>query len=109
MQVEPVNQTEILQQYVLQLFRKKHTGGSVRRIAVSYGSFVSEELTLLNLFEDPEEVLKKERLQSTVDRIRQEFGFASLQKATALTEASRSLARSKLVGGHSAGGLDGLT
>lgn len=108
MQVEPANQTEMLQQYVLQLFRRKYTGGSVRRIAVSYGSFVSEELTLLNLFEDPEEVLKKERLQSAVDRIRQEFGFASLQKATALTEGSRSLARSKLVGGHSAGGLDGL-
>ncbi|SUN48786.1 SOS responce UmuC protein [Streptococcus dysgalactiae subsp. dysgalactiae] len=31
-----------------------------------------------------------------------------LQKATSLTGASRSIARSKLVGGHSAGGLDGL-
>mgnify|MGYP000912997078 CR=1 FL=1 len=34
--------------------------------------------------------------------------FTSLLKANALEEASRSLARSKLIGGHSAGGLDGL-
>lgn len=32
----------------------------------------------------------------------------TVKKATALQEASRSLARSKLIGGHSAGGLDGL-
>ena len=31
------------------------------------------------------------------------------QKATSLLDGSRVVARSKLVGGHSAGGLDGLT
>ena len=59
-------------------------------------------------FENPDDIDKEERLQAAIDSIRQEFGFTTIQKATALQEASRSLARSKLIGGHSAGGLDGL-
>ncbi|MFQ7478174.1 MAG: DNA polymerase, partial [Streptococcus sp.] len=48
-------------------------------------------------------------LQQTIDRIRDQFGFTSLQKGSSLLENSRAIARSKLTGGHSAGGLDGLT
>lgn len=108
MKIEPTNLTEDLQKYVISLFRKKYNGGAVRSIAVSYSSFVDENLTILNLFDDPEELLKKERLQTAIDSIRNQFGFTMLQKANVLTSASRSLARSKLIGGHSAGGLDGL-
>jgi len=32
----------------------------------------------------------------------------SVQKATVLKKGSRAVARSKMVGGHSAGGLEGL-
>ncbi|MGQ7441421.1 Y-family DNA polymerase [Streptococcus suis] len=108
MKIEPTNLTEDLQKYVISLFRKKYNGGAVRSIAVSYSSFVDENLTILNLFDDPEELLKKERLQTAIDSIRNQFGFTMLQKANVLTSASRSIARSKLIGGHSAGGLDGL-
>lgn len=108
MKIDPTNQTVVLQNYIMQLFRKKYSGGAVRRIAVSYSGFVNEEYTLFNLFDDPEELIKKQNLQNAIDNIRQKYGFSSLQKANSLTEASRSLARSNLVGGHSAGGLDGL-
>ncbi len=56
-----------------------------------------------------EQIEKEERLQSAIDTIRQQFGFTSVLKANALSEGSRVIARSKLVGGHSAGGLDGLS
>lgn len=108
MKTEPTNQTEELQKYVISLFRKKYNGGAVRSISVFYSSFVDENITMLSLFDDPEEILKKERLQTAIDAIRSQFGFTTLQKANSLTSASRSIARSKLVGGHSAGGLDGL-
>ena len=42
---------------------------------------------------------KEERLQTAIDSIREQFGFTSLLRANALEEASRSLARSKLIGG----------
>ena len=77
-------------------------------MSVSYANFVDETIQVFSLFDNPEEIDKEERLQAAIDSIRQKFGFTTLQKATALQEASRSLARSKLIGGHSAGGLDGL-
>ena len=55
-----------------------------------------------------EQIEKEERLQTAIDSIRDQFGFTSLLKANALDGASRSIARSRLIGGHSAGGLDGL-
>ena len=59
--------------------------------------------------EEAQEPTAEEKLQQTIDRIRDQFGFTSLQKGSSLLENSRAIARSKLTGGHSAGGLDGLT
>lgn len=108
MKVEPTNQTEILKSYVLSLFNKKYSSGAVRNISVYYSQLVDESFGLISLFDDIEKIEKEERLQSAIDTIRQQFGFTSLLKANALTEGSRVIARSNLVGGHSAGGLDGL-
>lgn len=108
MTVEPTNNTDTLIYYVLELFHKKYTSGAIRSVAVNYSKFVDESLGLISLFDDVEQIEKEERLQSAIDTIRNEFGFTSLLRANSLEEASRSRARSKLIGGHSAGGLDGL-
>lgn len=107
MTVEPTNNTDTLN-HVLELFHKKYTSGAVRSVAVNYSKFVDESFGLISLFDDVEQIEKEERLQSAIDTIRNEFGFTSLLRANSLEEASRSRARSKLIGGHSAGGLDGL-
>lgn len=108
MKIEPTNNTGLLVSYVLKLFHSKYTSGAVRSVAVSYSGFVDESFALISLFDDVDKVEKEERLQTAIDSIREQFGFTSLLKATALEDASRSIARSKLIGGHSAGGLDGL-
>ena len=108
MKIEPANNTRVLISHVIELFRKKYQGGAVRSVSVSYANFVDERLQILSLFDNPDDIDKEERLQAAIDNIRQEFDFTTIQKATALQEASRSLVRSKLIGGHSAGGLDGL-
>lgn len=108
MTIEPTNNTDTLINYVLELFHKKYTSGAVRSVGVSYSKFVDESFGLISLFDDVEQIEKEERLQSAIDTIRNEFGFTSLLRANSLEEASRSRARSKLIGGHSAGGLDGL-
>jgi DNA polymerase V len=87
---------------------KKYEGGAVRMISVYYSGLVDESLTYISLFDDVDCLEKEERLQSAIDTIRNQFGFSLLQKGTSLLEASRSLERSRLIGGHSAGGLDGL-
>ena len=103
MKIEPANNPN-----VISLFRKKYQGGAVRSVSVSYANFVDEKIQILSLFDNPDDIDKEERLQSAIDSIRQEFGFTTIQKATALQEAPRSIAQSKLIGGHSTGGLDGL-
>ncbi|MGZ7234525.1 DNA polymerase, partial [Streptococcus pyogenes] len=80
----------------------------VRTISVYYSGFVDESYGLISLFDDVEKIEKEERLQSAIDTIRNQFGFTLIQKGSSLLEASRSVERSKLIGGHSAGGLDGL-
>ncbi|EUC53330.1 hypothetical protein [Streptococcus sp. ACS2] len=72
----------------------------MRQIGVSYSGFVDESYTLLSLFDDV--------LQTAIDVVREQFGFLAIQKGTVLTEGSRNIERSKLIGGHSAGGLEGL-
>ena len=106
--IEPTNSTAQLAKEVIQLFRSHYQGGAIRQIGVFYGKLVEESFQLISLFGDPEQTQKEEALQETIDHIRDRFGFASLQKGSALLENSRALARSKLTGGHSAGGLDGL-
>ncbi|HFI0001079.1 TPA: Y-family DNA polymerase [Streptococcus suis] len=108
MKIEPTNNTKELMNHVLSIFHSKYDSGSVRSIGVYYSGFVDESFGLISLFDDVEKIEKEERLQSAIDDIRNQFGFTMLQKANALQDASRVIARSKLVGGHSAGGLDGL-
>ena len=106
--IEPTNHTDTLTNVVLQLFHQKYSSGAVRNVAVNYSGLVDESFGLVSLFDDVEKIEKEERLQSAIDSVRDQFGFTSLLKANALESASRSIVRSKLIGGHSAGGLDGL-
>ena len=108
MKVEPTNNTRVLTDHVLSLFRKKYDSGAVRNVAVSYSNFLDDSIQVISLFDDVEKIDKEERLQTAIDTIRNQFGFTTIQKGNSLLEASRSLGRSKLIGGHSAGGLDGL-
>lgn len=108
MKVEPTNNTRVLTDHVLFLFRKKYDSGAVRNVAISYSNFVDDCIQVLSLFDDVKKIDKEERLQTAIDTIRNQFGFTTIQKGNSLLEASRSLERSKLIGGHSAGGLDGL-
>ncbi|MCO4648499.1 ImpB/MucB/SamB family protein [Streptococcus infantarius subsp. infantarius] len=108
MKIEPTNHTRLLTDTVLALFRKKYTSGAVRGIAVNYSGFVDESYALISLFDNVEATEKEENLQRTIDHIRDQFAFLAIQKGTALLDSSRNIARSKLIGGHSAGGLEGL-
>lgn len=108
MKIQPTNLTRELANNVIGLFRKKYSEGAVRTISVYYSGFVDESYGLISLFDDVEKIEKEERLQSAIDTIRNQFGFTLIQKGSSLLEASRSVERSKLIGGHSAGGLDGL-
>ncbi|HFU4117453.1 TPA: Y-family DNA polymerase [Streptococcus suis] len=106
--INPNNRTLVFQDEVVSLFRSKYDGGAVRSIAIRYDGLVDENFAVISLFDNFEEIEKEEKLETTIDSIRDRFGFLAVQKASSLLESSRAIARSRLVGGHSAGGLEGL-
>ena len=73
MKIEPANNTRVLISHVIELFRKKYQGGTVRSVSVSYANFVDERLQILSLFDNPDDIDKEERLQAAIDNIRQEL------------------------------------
>ncbi|WP_367783282.1 Y-family DNA polymerase [Streptococcus pluranimalium] len=106
--INPNSRTTVFQDHVISLFRAKYTGGAIRSIAVRYDGLVDENFAVLSLFDDNEIIELEEKLELTIDQLRDKYGYISVQKASALLDNSRAIARSKLVGGHSAGGLEGL-
>ncbi|WP_418889118.1 hypothetical protein [Peptostreptococcus porci] len=104
--IKPTHHTEDLIKHVIDLFRCKFNGGSVRRIGVRYEQLQKREYQVFSLFDDPIEMQKKENLENAIDGIRNKFGYLAIQKGTSLMEGSRVRQRSKLIGGH-CGGMDG--
>ena len=108
MKINPSRSISELTQHVLSLFRQKYTGGSVRSIGVRYDKLIEQNYEVLTFFDDDEKKIKIEKLEDTIDEIREKFGYLSIQRATSLMEGSRVRQRSKLIGGH-CGGMDGIT
>ena len=106
--IAPTHQSKQLIDKVLTLFRTHYQRGPVRNIGIRYSGLVEPELHYFSLFEDPAQYLKEENLDQTLDQIRSRFGFVSILNASALLKGSRAIARSRLIGGHAAGGAGGL-
>ena len=47
MKIEPTNNTRVLTDYVLSLFRNKYDSGAVRNVAVSYSNFVDDSIQVI--------------------------------------------------------------
>ncbi|MHC5248347.1 Y-family DNA polymerase [Enterococcus sp. LJL90] len=110
--ITPTDNTDELTKHLLYLFHKFYNGDLVRHLGVTYSDLHYDSGSQLNLFEDPEEQIKDEKIDLVMDRIREKYGFVSIVRASSTLEHGRSLPRSHLVGGHDggggAGGLDGL-
>ncbi|MFC3927943.1 Y-family DNA polymerase [Streptococcus caprae] len=106
--IEPTQQTKELIHQVTKLFRHHYKTGAVRQIGISYGGLTTENYSTISLFEDYEQAERYNQLEATIDDIRDQFGFLAIQKGSTLLNHSRAIARSRLTGGHSAGGLEGL-
>lgn len=107
MTITPSQSTKILSDYVIELFRKKYKGGKIRSIGVRYEKLVDDSYSSFSFFDDVKKIEKFEKLDKTIDELRDRFGFISVQKANSLLDGSRTIERSKLIGGH-CGGMDGV-
>jgi DNA polymerase V len=89
--------------YFLELFDKTtNPNFLIRRVGISFGNVVSEDLEYFNLFTEPEEVYKERKLQQTISDIKKKYGKSSVIKAMNLEDGATTLKRNKLIGGHNA-------
>ena len=110
MKIAATNDTKELKEQCLYLFRRYYKGQTIRHVGVTYSKLIYTSARQLSLFESPEKMEEREKLDQVIDKIREKYGFTSIVHATSKLEGARSIARSHLVGGHDggAGGLDGL-
>ncbi|EOL30102.1 hypothetical protein WO1_00270 [Enterococcus faecalis EnGen0365] len=102
------NNTKVLTEHVLKLFRENFIPGiDIRNLGVSFGKLVWDTTLQIDLFSPPEEQIINNQLDFLIDKIRQKFGFKALIHASSLLEGATAVNRSGLVGGH-AGGNVGL-
>lgn len=102
MSIEATDSSQKLADYLIQLFHKYYERNPVRTVNVSFNNLVPKQDQQLNLFETVEDVVKDERLDQTIDFVREKFGYTSLLHANSLMENSTVIERSKLLGGHQA-------
>lgn len=102
------NNTKVLTEHVLKLFRENYIPGiDIRNVGVSFSKLVWDTTLQMDLFSPPEEQIINNQLDFLIDKIRQKFGFKALIHASSLLEGTTAVSRSNLVGGH-AGGNVGL-
>ncbi|MEI4309308.1 Y-family DNA polymerase [Streptococcus suis] len=106
--IEPASDYKVLSEEIIALFRSKYKGGAIRRVGIRFDQLVDESFMVFSLFDDVEQLEREERLQQAIDSIQDKYGFTAILTADTLDPASSVLERSRLVGGHSAGGLEGL-
>lgn len=107
MSIPPTNNSRVLFEYALELFRKHHNGCAVRNISVNFSKLIDDGFMQLDLFNDPDDQINDNELGYLLDEIRNKYGFEAIVHASSLMEGGTAIRRSNLVGGH-AGGNDGL-
>lgn len=105
--IPPTNNSKVLYQWCLQLFRKYYNGVAVRHIAINYSKLTGDGFMQLDLFQEPEEQINSNKLEYLLDEIRNKYGYESLVHASSYLDGATAIDRSSLIGGH-AGGMDGL-
>ena len=108
MKIDPSQETQSLIQAVLYLFRQHYQGDPVRQVGVRYSQLTDQAIHYYSLFDPEDQVDKREHLDQALDQIRHRFGHLAILPANSLKQGSRVIARSKLIGGHAAGGAGGL-
>lgn len=101
--ISPTNDTNTLMAVMINLFRKYWRGEIIRHIGIDYGGLVDDTGVQLNLFEQPEHILKTNKIDQVVDEIRQRFGTTALMRAMSKEVGGTAINRASLVGGHNGG------
>ena len=84
------------------LFDRYYEDLPIRKVSISLSRLTKQLGTQLNLFEDYENIKKKQEINKTIDEVKIKFGKNSILKASNLLPDSTAIERNKKIGGHHA-------
>ncbi|EAF1164260.1 excinuclease ABC subunit A, partial [Listeria monocytogenes] len=100
MKIDATSSNKEIVGHFLALFWQYYENEAVRQVELSCGGITRKAGLQLNLFENPERTINQEQLDTTIDKIRQRYGFRSMMHASSLLTGATGLKRSEMVGGH---------
>lgn len=98
----PTNDTETIKNVCFLLFDRYYEDLPVRKVSITLSHLEKQLGTQLNLFEDYENIKKKQEINKTLDEVKIKFGKNSILKASNLLPDSTAIERNKKIGGHHA-------
>ena len=86
----------------MNMFDKYYDNLPIRKVSITLGGLANDDGIQLNLFEEYEEVVSKDKTDQVSDAIKEKFGANSLLKASSLLQDSTAITRNKKIKGHEA-------
>ncbi len=83
-----------------QMIEDYYDGSAIRKIMISVGKLSKNNSMQLSLFSDYEKDIKDEKLNHSIDLVKNKFGKNSLVKVSALLDDSTIMERNEKIGGH---------
>lgn len=96
----PTSDEQIIKNVCFLLFDRYYENLPIRKVSISLGHLSKKLGTQLNLFEDYENIKKKQEIAKTIDEVKNKFGKNSILKASNLLADSTAKARNEKIGGH---------
>lgn len=96
------NDTDKLYEYCMTMFNHFYQDLPIRKVSINLAGLVDNKNEQLSLFENYEEIKKKDNINETVDNIKSKYGKNSILKASSLLKDSTARERNKKIGGHRA-------
>ncbi|MFC6181576.1 Y-family DNA polymerase [Lactiplantibacillus daowaiensis] len=103
MRLDPTDNDQAITQQLLYLFERNWDGQAVRNLAVYLSKLQAKQGQQLSLFTGLEQQVRNDKLATTVDQIRDRFGFTKLVYTSSLLSGGTAIQRASLVGGHNGG------
>ena len=98
------NDEKIIYKTLLNIFNNNYEIDSpIRKVGISLNNLTKNNYYQLNLFDNIDEVNKKNNMDKVIDEINNKYGYNSLLKATSLLDKSTIKSRNNKIGGHNAG------
>lgn len=98
----PTKSSREILRVCLNIFDRYYTNLPIRKVSIVAGRLTDDDSFQLNLFEDYNKIVEDNKLNETIDEVKNKYGKNSILKASALLDDSTAIERNKKIGGHNA-------